>query len=151
MYWSLVSINIIKSEQIKIFMPRSKIKDLPPEPKRKRRGSRDLYEFLALIFWMIFLFSTIILLIFAKGEMAPFSDYTFTWEKFEDVTYVLATLWVLSSIALFLFDSNAVSRENEEFEYHMKNFKELRDNIIQLEKEKIELEKKKLAEELSKE
>ena len=132
-------------------MPRSKIKDLPPEPKRKRRGSRDLYEFLALIFWMIFLFSTIILLIFAKGEMAPFSDYTFTWEKFEDVTYVLATLWVLSSIALFLFDSNAVSRENEEFEYHMKNFKELRDNIIQLEKEKIELEKKKLAEELSKE
>jgi len=44
-----------------------------------------------------------------------------------------------------------VSRENEEFEYHMKNFKELRDNIIQLEKEKIELEKKKLAEELSKE
>jgi cell shape-determining protein MreC len=132
-------------------MPRSKIKDLPPEPKRRRRGSRDLYEFLALIFWMIFLFSTIILLIFAKGEMSPFSDYIFTWEKFEEVTYVLATLWVLSSIALFLFDSNAVSRENEEFEYHMKNFKELRDNIIQLEKEKIELEKKRLAEEISKE
>jgi len=33
----------------------------------------------------------------------------------------------------------------------MKNFKELRDNIIQLEKEKIELEKKRLAEEISKE
>jgi preprotein translocase subunit SecG len=128
-------------------MPRSKIKDLPPEPKRRRRGSRDLYEFIALTLWGMFLFSTLAILIFAKGEMSPVGDYIFTWENFDEVTYVLAILWALSSIALFLFDKNAVSRESEDFEYHMKNFRELRDNIIQLEKEKIEIEKKKLAEE----
>ncbi len=125
-------------------MPRSNIKDLPPEPKRKRRGSRDLYEFIALTLWALFLFSTLALLIFSKGNMSPVGDYIFSWENFEEVTYVLATLWVLSSIALFIFDSNAISREKEDFEYHMKNFRELRDNIIALEKEKIELEKKKL-------
>ncbi len=133
-------------------MPKSKIKDLPPEPKRKRRGSRDLYEFIALTLWITSLFSTILIMIFAKGEMSPFGDYVFTWEnKFDEVTYVLAGFWILCSISLYLFDKNAIKREVEEFEYHMKNFKELRDNIIELEKEKIELEKKKLAEELSKE
>ncbi|MED5272064.1 MAG: hypothetical protein VX613_04170 [Candidatus Thermoplasmatota archaeon] len=132
-------------------MPKSKIKDLPPEPKRKRRGSRDLYEFIALTLWITSLLSTTLMLIFAKGEMSPFGDYVFTWDKFEEVTYFLATFWVLCSISLYLFDKNAIDRENEDFEYHMKNFKELRDNIIELEKEKIELEKKRLSEEISKE
>jgi hypothetical protein len=132
-------------------MPKSKIKDLPPEPKRKRRGSRDLYEFIALTLWITSLLSTTLILIFAKGEMSPFGDYVFTWDNFEDVTYFLATFWVLCSISLFLFDKNAISRENEDFEYHMKNFKELRDNIIELEKGKIELEKKRLSDEISKE
>jgi len=83
--------------------------------------------------------------------MSPFGDYVFTWDNFEDVTYFLATFWVLCSISLFLFDKNAISREYEDFQYHMKNFKELRDNIIELEKGKIELEKKRLSDEISKE
>ena len=132
------------------FISRSKIKNLPPEPKRKRRGSRDLYEVIALMFWMFFLFSSLALLTMSKGEMT-FGEYQFTWEKLGEVVYVFFGFWILCSISLYLFDKNAIKREVEEFEYHMKNFKELRDNIIELEKEKIELEKKRLAEELSKE
>jgi len=131
-------------------MPRTNIKDLPPEPKRRRRGSRDLYEVIALMLWVLFLFSTLAILFLSKGQVEV-NDYQFQWEYMKEVTYVLASLWVLCSVALFLFDNNSISRENEEFEYHMKNFRELRDDIIALEKEKIEIEKKKLAQENTKE
>jgi len=130
------------------FIPRSKIKDLPPEPKRKRRGSRDLYEVIALMFWIFFLFSALALLTISKGEMT-FGDYKFNWEKMGDVVYVLFGFWVLSSIAIFLFDKKAVLIESENFEYHMSNYKELRDNIMSLEKDKIELEKQKIAKKLN--
>ena len=46
------------------------------------------------------------------------------------------------SIAIFLFDKKAVLIESENFEYHMSNYKELRDNIMSLEKDKIEFIKR---------
>ena len=122
-------------------MPRTNIKDLPPEPKRNRRGSRDLYEALALILWMLLLISTLSLMFVSSGDLV-YNDFEFTIEKFRDLIYVLSGLWILCSIALYLFDKAAVSREKDDFEYKLKNFKELRDNIISLEKEKIEIEKK---------
>ena len=130
------------------FIPRSKIKDLPPEPKRKRRGSRDLYEGIALMLWMFFLFSSLVLLIVSKGEMT-FGGYQFSWDKFAEVVYIFFGFWILNSIAIYLFDKKAVLIENENFEYHMKNYKELRDNIMSLEKDKIELEKQKIAKKLT--
>ena len=126
-------------------MARTNIKDLPPEPKRNRRGSRDLYEAIALILWMLLLMSTLTLMFVSSGNLV-YNDFEFTIEKFRELIYVAAGLWVLCSIALYLFDRNAVSIEKEDFEYKLKNFKELRDNIISLEKEKIEMEKKRLAE-----
>ena len=130
------------------FIPRSKIKDLPPEPKRRRRGSRDLYEVIALMFWMFFLFSSLALLTMSKGEMT-FGEYQFTWGKLSDVVYVFFGFWILCSIVVYFFDKKAVVIESENFEYHMKNYKELRDNIMSLEKDKIELEKQKIAKKLN--
>jgi len=126
-------------------MPRTNIKDLPPEPKRNRRGSRDLYEALALMLWMTLLIGTIVLMFVSSGKLI-YNDFEFNLEKFRDLIYILSGLWALCSVALYMFDRNSVIRENADFEYKLKNFKELRDNIISLEKEKIEIEKKKLAE-----
>ena len=128
-------------------MPKQSIKDLPPEPKRRRRGGRDLYEVLAVMLWFSFLITGMALLIFSKGNMT-LRGYEFTWGSFGDVVYVMFAFWIGCSVAIMMFDRNAIRRETDEFEYHMKNYRELRDNIIALEKEKIEIEKKRLANEL---
>ncbi|MBJ99823.1 MAG: hypothetical protein CMB48_02390 [Euryarchaeota archaeon] len=84
----------------------------------------------------------------SKGEMT-FGEYQFTWEKLGEVVYVFFGFWILCSIVVYLFDKKAVLIERENFEYHMKNYKELRDNIMSLEKDKIELEKQKIAKKLN--
>ena len=115
-------------------------KGIPPEPNRKRRGSRDLYEALALLLWLVALFATGALAVISKATL--WDEYGFTWEEMEEITYAGFAFWLLCTIALFMFDKNAKIREEKDFEYHMKNFRELRDRIIELEKQRVELELK---------
>ena len=125
-------------------MPKQSIKDLPPEPKRRRRSGRDLYEVLAVMLWFTFLITGMVLMILSKGGMTA-RGYVFTWAAFSEIVYVMFAFWIGCSVAIFMFDRNAIKRETQEYEYHKKNYRDLRDNILALENEKIEIEKKRLA------
>jgi len=108
---------------------------VPSPPTRRRRGGRELYEWLCLSMWFVLLLGLLAALLF------DFSQRTEVNTKYEtEVIKLIGGLLILDTIALMRFDFLAKGREEDSFEFAMTEYRKLRDLYIENQQEIMKIE-----------